>query len=178
MVVFRLVYESLERVLIITLKCIHFGYISVKRKKLCSAPPTVDSSEAGSAAAEERERQQSSKAGRILHSPVGYECVWLEYMLTLELDLFAAHPRRFGPRYNRCRTFAALVTLLSALLLPSNVPIVFAQLSFPDAPRNFHKNILPSKEIKMCNRGLAAAAEHMRDFSWTDASTTSRGPLC
>ena len=52
-----------------------------------------------------------------------------------------------------------------------------------DAPRNFHTNSLPAKQIKACNRGLAAAAEHMRSFLWTDAeesllSLSSAKPQC
>ncbi len=59
--------------------------------------------------------------------------------------------------------------LWAPLLLSSSGPFAFANLNNIEAPRNFHKNSLSIKEIKICDRGLAAATEHMRAFSWTDA---------
>lgn len=79
-------------------------------------------------------------------------------------------PSHFLSCRNRTSTLSAIFApLLALFLLSSNGPFVLAQLSNLEAPRNFHANNLPLKEIKMCDRGLAAAAEHMRAFSWTDA---------
>jgi hypothetical protein len=61
----------------------------------------------------------------------------------------------------------APIALLLSLILSATFAL--AQLNGIDSPRNFHTNSLPPKQIKLCDRGLAAAANHMRLFEWTDA---------
>ena len=59
--------------------------------------------------------------------------------------------------------------LLPTLFLCAIANLALAQLNGLEAPRNFHTNPLPLKQIQLCDRGIAAAVDHMRAFSWSDA---------
>jgi len=64
----------------------------------------------------------------------------------------------------------AIICIIAALtMFATMAPQAFAQLDGLSSPRNFHTNPLPSKQIKLCDRGLAAATDLMRTFSWADA---------
>ena len=69
-----------------------------------------------------------------------------------------------------CPNQRAVLFILSALMmLVTSAPSALAQLDGISTPRHFHTNPLPPEKIKLCDRGLAAATDHMRAFSWTDA---------
>ncbi len=94
-------------------------------------------------------------------------CGYLRYcslkkcVLLCELNA-VSHSCQYLPPQMR----AAIVMLLPLLLTGA---VALAPLNGLETPRNFHTNSLPPKQIKLCDRGIAAAADHMRSFSWADA---------